>query len=77
MVVDVKRYGLKDKASEKKFGFSLTKSVEASIQLKASGHGLCEELIVYSTKKVIPNREDLAEILKAANGKVSFLHVFI
>ena len=68
---------MKDKAADKKFGFSLAKSVDASIRLRTSGHGLCEQLTVYSTKKVVPNREDLAEILKAGKGKVFLIDELI
>ena len=70
----MKRYGLKDKAADKKFGFSFAKSVDASIRFRTS---VCEQLTVYSTKKVVPNREDLAEILKAGKGKVFLIDELI
>ena len=70
-IVDHRPFLLDDKISESSYTFSLEKSLESARKTP-----LCDGLRFFATKKVLPVKRDLSEIISAAGGLVFPIKVF-
>jgi hypothetical protein len=62
-IIDDKRFLLKDKNAEATYSFSLEKSLES-----ARAGLLCAGIRFFTSKSVVPGKQDLNEIITAAGG---------
>jgi hypothetical protein len=66
-MADDRKFLLKDKNAEATYVFSLEKSLES-----ARAGLLCDGILFFTSKSVVPGKNDLAEIISAAGGILRF-----
>ena len=75
MLLDEDKYKLNDKINEKKYNFSLEKSMAKAQNSKT--REFLKGIEVYATSNVTPRIADLEEMVKASGGRVCLPIIFL